>query len=41
MNVKKEENVIRQACLDAGMTRQLFYDSFPGNETNFDWLEID
>ena len=36
--VKKEENIIRQACFDAGMTRQLFYDSFPGNETNFDWL---
>ena len=30
--VKKEENIIRQACFDAGMTRQLFYDSFPGNE---------
>jgi len=29
--VKKEENIIRQACLDAGMSRQLFYDSFPGN----------
>jgi len=37
-DVKKEENIIRQACLDAGMSRQLFYDSFPGNETNFDWL---
>ena len=37
-NVKKEENIIRQACFDAGMSRQLFYDSFPGNETNFDWL---
>ena len=37
--VKKEENIIRQACLDAGMPRQLFYDSFPENETNFDWLK--
>ena len=36
--VKKEENIIRQACFDAGMPRQLFYDSFPGNETNFNWL---
>jgi len=36
--VKKEEKIIRQACLDAGMPRQLFYDSFPGNETNSDWL---
>jgi len=37
-DVKKEENIIRQACLDAGMPSQLFYDSFPGNETNSDWL---
>ena len=37
-DVKKEENIIRQACFDAGMPRQLFYSSFPGNETNFDWL---
>ena len=37
-DVKKEENIIRQACLDAGMPRKLFYDSFPGNETNSDWL---
>ena len=37
-DVKKEVNIIRQACLDAGMPRQLFYDSFPGNETNSDWL---
>ena len=36
--VKKEEDVIRQTCLDAGMPRQLFYDSFLGNETNSDWL---
>jgi RNA polymerase primary sigma factor len=36
--VKKEENIIRQACLDAGMSRTVFYDSFTGNETNFDWL---
>ena len=36
--VKKEENIIRQACFDAGMSKQLFYDSFLGNETNFDWL---
>ena len=36
--VKKEENIIRQACFHAGVSKQLFYDSFPGNETNFDWL---
>jgi len=38
--VKKEENTIRQLCLDAGMPRQVFYDSFSGNETNFDWLTL-
>jgi len=38
--VKKEENIIRKACLDAGMPRQIFYDYFPGNETNFDWLTL-
>ena len=38
--VKIEENIIRQACLDAGMTREIFYESFPGNETNFDWLTL-
>ena len=38
--VKIEENIIRKACLDAGMTRELFYASFPGNETNFDWLTL-
>jgi len=36
--VKKEEKTIRQACLDAGMPREFFYDSFPGNETNLNWL---
>ena len=38
--VKLEENIIRQTCLDAGMTREVFYESFPGNETNFDWLKL-
>ena len=37
--IKKEENLIRKACLDAGMSQDLFYESFPGNETNFDWLK--
>ncbi len=37
--IKKEENLIRNACLDAGMTSEVFYKSFPGNETNFDWLK--
>ena len=37
--VKKEEKLIRQSCLDAGMSSELFYASFPGNETNFNWLK--
>ena len=37
--VKKEENLIRQGCLNAGMSSELFYASFPGNETNFNWLK--
>ena len=36
--IKKEENLIRKACLDAGMPQELFYESFLGNETNFKWL---
>jgi RNA polymerase primary sigma factor len=39
--VKKEENLIRTACMDAGMTSELFFKLFPGNETNFDWLKTD
>ena len=37
--VKKEEKLIRQSCLDAGMSSELFYASFQGNETNFNWLK--
>ena len=37
--VKKEENLIRNACIDAGMASELFYKLFTGNETNFDWLK--
>ena len=37
--VKKEEKLIRQSCLDAGMSSELFYASFSGNETNFNWLK--
>ncbi len=37
--IKKEENLIRKACLDAGMSSEVFYASFVGNETNFDWLK--
>ena len=39
VKVKKEEKIIRQVCLDAGISSELFYGSFPGNETNFDWLK--
>jgi RNA polymerase primary sigma factor len=37
--VKEEENLIRRNCFDAGMTKEIFYDIFPGNETNIDWLK--
>ena len=37
--VKKEENLIRKLCLDAGVSKDIFYESFPGNETNFNWLK--
>jgi len=39
VKIKKEEKLIRQICMDAGMSSKLFYESFPGNETNFDWLK--
>ncbi len=36
--VKKQEKTIQNACLDAGMDRLHFFESFSNNETNFDWL---
>ncbi len=36
--VKKQEKTIKNACLDAGMDRLYFFESFSNNETNFDWL---
>ncbi len=36
--VKKQEKAIQNACLDAGMDRLHFFESFSNNETNFDWL---
>ena len=37
--VKIKEKIIRDTCLEAGMPSEVFYNSFPGNETNFDWLK--
>jgi len=37
--VKVKEKTIRDICLDTGMPKEVFYSSFLGNETNFDWLE--
>jgi RNA polymerase primary sigma factor len=37
--VKIREKTIRDTCLEAGMPKEVFYNSFPGNETNLDWLK--
>ncbi len=37
--VKKKEKVIRNACLESGMPKDVFYNTFSGNETNFNWLK--
>jgi len=37
--IKNEEKNIRKLCLDAGMSREIFYEIYPGNETNVDWLK--
>ena len=37
--VKIKEKIIRDTCLEAGMPSEVFYNSFPGSETNFDWLK--
>ncbi|MEC5386171.1 RNA polymerase sigma factor RpoD [Uliginosibacterium sp. H3] len=39
-NVRKHERKILELCVDrSGMSRQHFIKSFPGNETNMDWLK--
>jgi len=37
--VKIKEKIIRDTCLRAGMPKKVFYNSFPGNETNLNWLK--
>jgi RNA polymerase primary sigma factor len=37
--IKVQEKKIRDICLESGMPKEVFYNSFPGNETNFDWLK--
>ncbi|QKQ24704.1 RNA polymerase sigma factor RpoD [Candidatus Ruthia endofausta] len=36
--VKKQEKIIQNVCLDAGMDRLHFFELFSNNETNFDWF---
>ena len=37
--VKKQEKTIQAECLHAGMSRETFFELFPENETNFDWIK--
>jgi RNA polymerase primary sigma factor len=37
--VQKQEKIIREALYHAGFDKTVFYDSFPSNETNFDWTK--
>ena len=39
VEVQKQEKIIREALNYAGIDKAVFYDSFPGNETNFDWTK--
>ena len=41
-DVRKHERKILELCVDrSGMSRQHFIKSFPGNETNMDWLKTE
>jgi RNA polymerase primary sigma factor len=37
--IQKQEKTIREALNYAGVDKAVFYDSFPGNETNFEWTK--
>ena len=37
--VKKQEKIIQNTCIYAGMDRLQFFKLFSNNETNFDWLK--
>ncbi|NYT52572.1 MAG: RNA polymerase sigma factor RpoD [Candidatus Vesicomyosocius endoextente] len=37
--VKEQEKIIKNTCLDAGMNRLHFFELFSNNETNFNWLD--
>jgi RNA polymerase primary sigma factor len=37
--IKKQEKTIQNACFYAGMERAKFFELFPGNETNYDWIK--
>ncbi len=37
--VKEQEKIIKNICLDSGMNRLYFFELFSNNETNFNWLD--
>jgi RNA polymerase primary sigma factor len=37
--VKGQEKTIQRICIDSGMENKQFFEMFPGQETNFDWLK--
>ncbi|MGE4595112.1 MAG: RNA polymerase sigma factor RpoD [Gammaproteobacteria bacterium] len=37
--VQKQEKIIREALNYAGIEKEVFYDTFPNNETNFEWTK--
>ncbi len=39
VEVQKQEKIIRDALSYAGVDKSVFYDSFPNNETNFEWTK--
>ena len=39
VEVQKQEKIIREALNYAGIDKAVFYDSFLGNETNFEWTK--
>jgi RNA polymerase primary sigma factor len=39
IKIKDEEKIILDACLDADMPREQFFELFLGNETDLDWLK--
>ena len=38
--VKEQEKIIRQALVDANFDKSFFYEKFPNNETNLNWVKL-